>query len=413
MSERAFDLVLFGATGFTGRLVAEYLVEHAATAKGAEGGPLRWALAGRDARKLEDVRRAIGAADLPVLTADATDPNALGALAGKARVVCTTVGPYAQYGKWLVGACAENGTDYCELTGEVQFVRAMIDAHHARAEQTAARIVHCCGFDSIPSDLGVLLLAEHFRSQGHALRRAKFVLGRMSGGMSGGTTASMLNIMDEASHDRELRRLLADPYALMPDRVRDRGPDGPDAMGVAYDDDAAAWTAPFVMAAINTRIVRRSNALLGYPYGRDFRYEEVTGFPGTPRGLAMATGMTAGIGGFMALAVTAPTRKLLGRVLPKPGDGPSKETRERGYFEVRILGWGDGDARPSAEALVEGRADPGYGETAKMLGETALELVETHRARARGGVLTPASALGMPLVDRLRRAHMRFDVRAR
>lgn len=410
MSERPYDLVLFGATGFTGRLVAEYLVEHAPL---VSGRPLRWALAGRDARRLEAVRRELGAPSLPVLTADATDPNALGALAGKAHVVCTTVGPYARYGKWLVGACVENGTDYCDLTGEAQFVRAMIDAHHHRAEQTAARIVHCCGFDSIPSDLGVLTLHEHFRAAGRRLSRAKFLLGRTRGGASGGTIASMLDILDQAGHDAEARRLFADPYSLMPDRLRDRGPDGRDAMGVAYDDDVRQWTAPFVMAAINARIVRRTNALLGWSYGRDFRYEEVTGFPGDARGLAMATGLTAGLAGFLALGTPAPTRRLLARALPKPGEGPSKETRERGFFEIRILGWGEGDRRPSAEALIEGRADPGYGETAKMLSETALELVDTHKTRTRGGVLTPASALGLPLVERLRRAGMRFDVASR
>ncbi len=405
MSDRAYDLVLFGATGFTGRLVAEYLTQH--------GSGLRWALAGRDGKKLDALRRELGAPELPIVIADATDPNALGDLTHRTRAVCTTVGPYARYGRWLVSACVDAGTDYCDLTGETQFIRAMIDAHHGRAVETGARIVHCCGFDSIPSDLGVLLLHEHYRSQQGQLRRAKFLLRKSSGGVSGGTLASMMALLEDAGRDAATRKLLGDPYALNPDRTRDRGPDGPDAMGVAYDDDAGAWTAPFVMAAINTRVVRRSNALLDFAYGRDFRYEEVMGFPGNPKGLAMAASVTAGIGGAMVLAAPAPTRKLLQKFLPKPGEGPTKAQREAGGFEIRILGWGDGDPRPSAEAIVVGRKDPGYGETAKMLGEAALELVATHKTRKRGGILTPASALGMPLVERLRRADMRWDVRGR
>ncbi len=284
-ADKDFDLVLFGATGFTGRLVAEVLTER--------NPRLRWALAGRSRDKLEAVRAdlaaiAPAAASIPILVGDSLDPSSVDALVRRARVICTTVGPYAKYGAPLVAACAAHGVHYCDLTGETHFVRASIDAHHDRAAETGARIVPCCGFDSIPSDLGVLMLHEHLAKQGKRLGEAHYRVMKMKGGPSGGTIASVLEVA-AAARTPAVRRVLADPYALDP-KGTPRGLDVRDSMGPRRDPDTGRWTAPFVMAAINTRIVRRSNALLGHAYGEGFRYDEAVDTGPGPRGLARAVG---------------------------------------------------------------------------------------------------------------------------
>jgi len=412
---RRYDLVLWGATGFTGALVAEYLARWA-KAHGEVG--LRWALAGRNRAKLEAVRAELAGIDpatgeLPLITGDSHDRPSLDALAGEASVVCTTVGPYAQHGADLVAACVAQGTDYCDLTGENHFIRRMIDAHQQEAERSGARIVHCCGFDSIPSDLGTLMLQEAARERhGRPCDRVTLYVDRMKGGFSGGTIASMKNLMEEAERDPEVRRIYGHPYALNPAGER-QGPDGSDARGVGRTPDGR-WTAPFVMAAINTRIVRRSNALLDYRYGEDFRYAELTRFPATAKGLAMATGFTVGLGAFAGAMAFGPTRDLLGKhVLPDPGEGPSRQEREAGYFRIELQGEGMGQDGRDVEvvAKVEGQQDPGYGETAKMLSESALCLaLQGADLDCGGGILTPASSMGLTLVERLREAGMRFDV---
>ncbi|HMR07310.1 MAG TPA: saccharopine dehydrogenase NADP-binding domain-containing protein [Polyangiaceae bacterium] len=409
---RPHDVVLFGATGFTGELVAEYLAEHYGDSD------LRLALAGRSKAKLEKVRERLGRirpsyAELPILIADSYDRASLDRVAADASVVCTTVGPYDKYGAELVAACVEHATDYCDLTGETQFIRRMIDAHHARAEETGARIVHCCGFDSIPSDLGSLMLQDHaFEKHGAPCSEIKFFAGKTRGGFSGGTVASMFNVVDEVKRDRSVLKVLGHPYALNPEGER-KGPDGSDQRGVRYDADIGAWTAPFIMAAINTRIVRRSNALLGFRYGRDFRYSEVMSlFPGA-KGLAMAAGVAAGLTGFMLAGAVGPTRSLLEKKLPKPGEGPSREERERGFFEIHLLGSGVAkDGKPfKLRGRVVGTSDPGYGETAKMLGESAVCLAQDGAELSRGGgILTPATAMGATLTQRLRKAGMTFEL---
>jgi short subunit dehydrogenase-like uncharacterized protein len=412
-SERPYDIVLWGATGFTGRLVAEYLVR--------QKGGARLALAGRNRDKLERVRADLrgvepSAASLPVVVADADDPASLEALANSTGVVCTTVGPYAKHGSGLTAACAARGTDYCDITGEVQFVRDNIDKNHARARETGARIVHCCGFDSIPSDLGVYMVFDHARRHlGARLGDVNFFMGETKGGFSGGTVASLLNLVDEATKSRATRRLLGDPYALSPDRSREPSlGDERDQRGVRWSDDLHAWTAPFLMAAVNTRVVRRSNALLDYAYGDRFRYREVMSLPPGPKGALAATAVTGGLAGFVAAAAIAPTRKLLERALPAPGEGPSKEKRDAGYFRARIVASTDPRDSPApskVRALIEGTSDPGYGETAKMLSEAALCLaLERDRLESPGGVLTPASCFGMRLVERLRSAGMTFRI---
>jgi short subunit dehydrogenase-like uncharacterized protein len=399
---RAHDLVLFGATGYTGRLVAERLA-HAGT-------PLRWALAGRDKAKLEAVRAQLAAevpacAQLPILVGDATDPAAMTAIATATRVVCTTVGPYAKYGSALVGACAQAGTDYCDLTGETPWIRKMIDLHHDTAVKSGARIVHCCGFDSIPSDLGVLLLQEEMkRRTGKPAAQVTAFFGESRGKFSGGTFASMLGMVDAAAHDREVRRTLGRPYALDPDPEH-MGPDGSDDKGVGYDRGLRAFTAPFVMAAINTRIVRRSHALLGYAWP-GFAYREVMSFPRSARGLATATGITGALGAFLiATRIPALRTKLLQR-MPAPGEGPTAEERARGYYVVRIVGEGDG-AR--LVVRVSDKADPGYGSSSKMLSQAALCLALDDLPTG-GGVLTPATAMGFRLIERLRAVGLTFEV---
>jgi short subunit dehydrogenase-like uncharacterized protein len=411
---RSFDVVLWGATGFTGKLVAEYLARRHGVGKG-----LAWALGGRSREKLELVRAGLeaiepAARDLPLVLGDGTDRASLERLAADTRVVCTTVGPYALYGRELVGACVESGTDYCDLTGEPQFVRAMIDAHHARARTTGARIVHCCGYDSIPSDLGTLMLQERARERhGSRCVEVKYFAGESKGGVSGGTAASMVELVEEASRDPGIRRLLDDPYALDPDRPRP-GPDGADQRGVRWDADLGQWTGPFVMAAINTRVVRRSNALLGYSWGEDFRYSEAMSFGRGPRGWMLAAGVTAGTATAMAAVALAPVRRVLARrVLPAPGEGPSQEVRDHGYFVSRLVGT-MADGKGKLSGTVRGTSDPGYGETAKMLGESAVCLAKDGDAiRKEGGVLTPASCMGMRLVERLREAGMTFEVAER
>lgn len=400
MSSRDFDLVLFGATGFTGQLVAEYLDVHA-----PDG--VRIALAGRNREKLEALksRLAVKGRAFSVLLADSADSGSLDAVARNTRVVCTTVGPYAKYGMRLVAACAKAGTHYTDLTGEVQFMRDSIDAWNVEAQRTGARIVHACGFDSIPSEVGAWLLHRELG----AMTRATYVVEAMKGGFSGGTIASMLNMFDELAKDRRRRRLLGDPYSLSPDR--DQEPDlgrQSDQPGFAFDDFVGRRTAPFVMAAVNTRVVRRTNALLGYAYGRRFRYREVSAVPRGPRGLAFSAAL-AGTG-VAALGLTvAPLRALLARFLPKPGEGPSEAARRNGRLKVRVHGEAEDGRR--ATALIVGQGDPGYLLTSLMLSQASLALaVDTERLPPRAGVLTPITALGDVLVERLRAAGMTLAI---
>ena len=419
---RRYDVLVWGATGFTGQLVAEYLTRHYGIGK-----ELSWAIGGRNRAKLEGVRSDLAAIDprareLAIIVGDSSDRAALDAIVGDVRVVATTVGPYAMYGRELASACAEHATDYCDLTGETPFIRDSIDSNHARAKETGARLVHCCGYDSIPSDLGVLVVQDHMRvHHGGRCAEVKYFAGESKGGVSGGTIASMLYLVEQASRDARVRRIMEDPYALDPDRGAP-GPDGPDQRGVKWDDDLKRWTGPFVMAAINTRVVRRTNALLGYAYGKDFRYSEAMSFPTGPKGWVAAAGTTVGVAGFIASVAVGPVRKLLAStVLPSPGEGPSKEKRDAGFFTSRLVGIGEAKNGAGGGAgagrvtkllgTVKGTSDPGYGETAKMLSESAVCLAKDGDAISlEGGVVTPASCMGMRLVERLRKAGMTFDV---
>lgn len=399
MTDREFDVVLYGATGFVGKLTAEHLAANV-----PDGVSV--ALAGRSAEKLDSLRSSLPerAREWPVVVADASDAAALASLARRARVVATTVGPYLSYGTPLVEACAENGTHYADLTGEVLFMRRTADKLHDVAGASGARIVHACGFDSIPSDLGVLLL--HELAGGEPLTDTTLAVTDVRGGLSGGTFASMKHTLAEVGSDPDAARILADPYALSParelepDRAKPGWPAERDLRGVVHDRDLDAWLAPFVMAPSNTRVVRRSNALLDWSFGREFRYREVMAFRGPTAPLA-AAGLTAGLAGFVGLMSVGPTRSLVDRFLPEPGEGPSEKTRTNGRFRIEITSRTASGRK--LRAIVAAQGDPGYAATAVMLGQSVLALaLDGDQLPKRAGVLTPATAIGRPLVDRLR-----------
>jgi short subunit dehydrogenase-like uncharacterized protein len=378
-SAAEFDIVVFGASGFTGRLVAEYLAERYPASSG-----LKWAMAGRSLDKLAAVRDEIKApASTPLIAADSADAASLTALTKRTKVVLTTVGPYQIYGEPLVAACAETGTDYVDLCGEPAWMRHMIDRYDAKAKASGARIVFSCGFDSIPFDLGVQFLQEYVKAQtGAAAPRVKGRVRKMKGTFSGGTAASLKETMKAAAKDPSILELLKNPFSLAPGFD---GPKQPHGMKPEYDDTIGMWVAPFVMAAINTRNVHRTNALLGHAYGRDFVYDEmVVAGPGEP-GKAIAEKI-------------AGDKSMMKSDGPKPGEGPGKPEREAGHFDVLFVGI-TADGRVF-KAGVTGDKDPGYGCTSKMIAESALCLV--HDVTSGGaGVTTPATVMGAPLLKRL------------
>lgn len=414
--ERTYDLLLFGATGFVGQLTAQHLAEHAPPG-------VRIALAGRSSAKLETVRSSLGARaqSWDLLVADAADTDRLAELAAATKVVVTTVGPYAKFGMPLVAACAAAGTHYADLTGEVLFVRRSADAFHEEALRSGAKIVHACGFDSTPSDLGVLLTAQRARADGAGeLGHTVLYVRRLRGGFSGGTIDSMRTQAIEMRASAADRTIVADPYGLSPDRGKEparaqRKPKAKSPLDVAKGlvrnlpvrrSADGHWTGPFVMAAFNTRIVRRSNALLDYAYGRGFRYQEVMDFGTSAKAPAVATAATAGLLGVAGGMQLAPTRALLDRVLPKPGEGPSEEDQRRGSFRMEIETTTSTGAR--YRTTVAANADPGYSGTAIMLGQAGLCLA-LDVLPDRAGVLTPAVAMGDVLAQRLREQGFTLD----
>jgi short subunit dehydrogenase-like uncharacterized protein len=407
--DRRLDIIVYGATGFVGALTAAYLAEHAPAGT-------RIGLAGRSAARLEATRAKIGV-DWPLVVADATDEAKLTELAESTHVVLTTVGPYAKYGRALAHACATAGTDYVDLTGEVLFARASIDENHELARSTGARIVHSCGFDSIPSDLGVHALHALIEADGAGeLTDTTLVVTSLSGGFSGGTIDSMRHQLDVLKKDRELRRLAASPYSLSPDRPAEpdlgRQEDLLTLPGRAVDARLRGTLAPFVMASYNTRVVRRSNALREWAYGRGFRYRELMSVGASPLSPVLATGMKLALGALVVGLSLPPTRFVLDRLLPKPGDGPDEKARDRGHFTIDIYTTTTTGAR--YQARVKAKGDPGYAATAVMLGESALALVHDRATLppSPGGVLTPATGLGDALVARLRTAGMEISARA-
>ena len=392
------DVVLYGATGFVGRLTAEHL------AKTAPPG-VRIGLAGRSREKLAALRAELGspAQDWELLVADAGDPASLAGMARAAKVVATTVGPYGKYDRGLAQACAEAGTDYCDLTGEVPFIRGSIDRSHGTAVASGARIVHACGFDSIPSDLGVLLLHEQVQADGEGeLEETTLLVESFKGGISGGTIDSMRTVIDEVKSSPTTRKLVLDPYSLSPDRAAEPDLGERDGLGLGRNAELGGrWTTPFVMATFNTRVVRRSNALQGWAYGRRFRYSEVMGVGRGPLAPALAVGTALDLGGLGLGLALPPTRFRLDRVLRAPGEGTSQSSRDNGHFRIRVHGRTSTGAR--YDSVVAAKGDPGYAATAVMFGQSALCLaLDGDRLPAGGGVLTPATAMGAALADRLR-----------
>ena len=411
MSEpvRDHDIVVYGASGFVGVLTARYLAEHAPAGT-------RIALAGRSEAKLAAVKATLGV-DWPIVIADAADAEALARLAASTRVVITTVGPYAKYGHDLAHACAAAGTDYVDLTGEVLFARASIDRNHDLARETGARIVHSCGFDSIPSDIGVHVLAQQVKADGAGeLTDTTLVVTSLRGGFSGGTIDSMRHQLDVVKNDRRLRKIAASPYSLSPDRAAEpdlgRQEDVLTMRGADVDPSLRGSLGPFIMASYNTRVVRRSNALRDWAYGRTFRYREAMSVGASPLSPALAFGLKVGLGALVAGLSWSPTRSLLDQILPKPGDGPSEQTRREGHFTTDTFTTTTTGAR--YRARVKAKGDPGYAATAIMLGESALALVHNRDALppSPGGVLTPATAIGDALVARLRAAGLEISARA-
>lgn len=411
MTDREYDLILYGATGFVGKLTAEYLARAA--------GGARIALAGRSADRLQAVRDGLGetAADWGLVSADASQPSTLNAMAARARVVVTTVGPYAKYGLPLVEACAAAGTDYADLTGEPQFMRASIDLFHKQAIDTGARIVHACGFDSVPSDLtAYALYRQAAEDDTGELTDTTYVLRGMSGGLSGGTISSMTELMRDASSDADVRRLLADPYSLSTDRSAepDLGaqPDLPRRRGRDIAPELGGlWMAGFVMAPSNTRVVRRSNALQDWAYGRRFRYSETmsvgSSIVAPLTSAALTGGITASFGLGSRFFHLLP-RRLVERVLPKAGTGPSEKARERGYYKVETYTTTTTGAR--YRTTMAQRGDPGYKATSVLLGESGLALaLDRDQLSDLHGVLTPAAAMGDALLARLPRAGVSLD----
>ena len=380
MAGKEFAIVVYGATGYTGRLVAEHFVRE----YGDRPGAPKWAMAGRSLPKLEEVRGLIGAPDdTPLVIADADDAGSLDALCGRTRVVLTTVGPYQLHGSELVAACARTGTDYADLCGEPAWMRQMIDAHHAAAQASGARICFSSGFDSIPFDLGVLMLQQEAAARfGAPAPRVKGRVRSMQGTFSGGTAASLAATVKAVARDPSLIRILNSPFGLPPGF---EGPDQPAGLLPHYEEEFGKWAAPFIMAAINTKNVHRTNFLRGFPYGEDFRYDEMMLTSPGDAGKAAAD------------AIAGMLRNPFGAKPPRPGEGPSAQERENGHYDIVFRG-----EYPDGRALsygVKGRYDPGYGSTSRMLAETGMALLACDAA---GGIGTPGSFLGEALVARLR-----------
>ena len=388
-----YDIVIWGATSFVGKLVVEYLAN---TYKDRYS----IALAGRNKQKLEEVNNQYCQGEWPCFIGDAHDQNFLNDLACSTKLVISTVGPYALYGEPLIKACVERGIDYCDLTGEPQWIWQMLQSYEAKAKETGARIMHCCGFDSIPSDLGVYHLQQVANQQfGGYCNQIHYRFKASKGGFSGGTVASMLNAIKQITNDKSKARILKTPYALVSDKP-DNLPYQKAVKGLEKDPNSGHYLAPFIMASINTKVVHRTNFLLGYPWQAEFLYDEAMqlgrGFKGWSKGFSLVTGLSV----FALSASFSFTRSLLERYLvPKPGEGPSEELVKNGFFKVELIG--RTSKQEEVKIQVTGQGDPGYGSTCKMISETACLLLATSKEQTGVGFLTPAAALGSSLVDRL------------
>lgn len=390
-ADKPFDLIVYGASGFTGQLVVEYLCKRA-----SDSGLRRWAIAGRNRAKLEAVREAWPDAAIKpeIVEADAKDAASIDAMVASTRVVLTTVGPYQQYGAPLVAACAKLGTDYVDLCGEPAWMRQMIDAHESAAKASGARIVFSCGFDSIPFDLGVWFLQQAaIEKTGQPCKQVRGRVLKMKGTFSGGTAASFKATMAAAAADPVVLEMLKDPFALTPGFAGAKQPAGHKP---AFDEDLQSWAAPFIMAPINTRNVHRTNLLLGHPYGEQFTYSEMVATGPGEKGQKIAE----------AMAIDDSMNSDDG---PKPGEGPSLEERENGFYQVMFVGTAHDGA--TMTAMVKGKRDPGYGSTCRMITESALCLLQAD-LNTTAGFHTPGSALASPLLARLQKfADLSFELK--
>ena len=397
---RPYAVILYGATSFVGQITAHYLTNFLSNAKNKDGSNVTWAIAGRDEEKLNELQSKLES-KVDIIIANSKDPVSLNNMTKQTQVIISTVGPYLKYGEPLIKSCAENGTDYVDLTGEAIFIKDMMDKYQDTAKQSGARIVNSCGFDSIPSDLGVYFTQTKGEEKfGEACNVIHMRVKAAKGGISGGTIASMATIFEEVGEDKSRRKQVANPYLLNDDtdvpNVRQDNVSKPE-----YDSTHKRWLAPFVMASINTRIVHRSNQLLGYEYGRDFKYDEAMWMKDGVKGKLSSYAMSAGLLGFATAMMIKPSRELLSKhVLPKAGTGPSKDEQENGYFDIRHFG--QTAKNDTITVKVTGDKDPGYGSTSRMLAQAALCLAQDiSKEDVGGGFWTPASAMGDKLIARL------------
>ena len=399
-NKRDFDLIMWGATGFTGNLVCEYIN------KNYQEKELKWAIAGRNKKKISKLQKRLKIDESRIIIADSSDKNSLLKMTERANVICTTVGPYAKYGTNLIEACIETGTNYCDITGETQWIRRIIDKYHNHAKAKKLKIINSCGFDSIPSDMGVYFCQNAiYNKTGEYAQKISMRVAGAKGGISGGTYNSLTNVLEEASLDRNVRKTLNNPYGLNPDGLQS-GPDKRDLMHVKFDKVSNLWIAPFVMAGINTKIVRRSNALVKFKYGENFQYNEATiagkGFFGILKGYLSLIPI------FLATRKKGSLiKKMVDYILPKSGEGPSKKARENGYYNLRFYSYTN---KKTYLGKVIGDMDPGYGSTSKMLAESAICLA-LDKSSEIYGILTPSVALGDALLKRLKNnAGLKFSI---
>lgn len=408
--KRPYAVVLYGATSFVGQITAHYLTEFLSNTKDKEGSDVTWAIAGRDEAKLNELQSKLGST-VDIILANSDDADSLDEMTKQTQVIISTVGPYLKYGEPLIKSCTTHGTDYVDLTGEAIFIKDMMDKYQDAAKQSGTRIVNSCGFDSIPSDLGVYFTQTQAEKKfGRACDVIHMRVKAAKGGLSGGTIASMATIFEEVGKDKSRRKQVANPYLLNDDKdapnVRQANVSKPE-----YDSEHKRWLAPFVMASINTRIVHRTNQLLGYEYGRDFKYDEAMWMQDGVKGQLSSYAMSAGLFGFATAMMVKPSRELLAKhVLPKSGSGPSAEEQANGYFDIRLFG--ETANKDTINTKVTGDKDPGYGSTSRMLAQAALCLAQDiSKEEVGGGFWTPASAMGNDLLTRLEEhAGLSFEV---
>ena len=390
---KEFDIIIWGASGFTGKLVTLYLFDKYGTTNN-----LKWAIGGRNLSKLEKIRDEVADKNIPIIVADSNNKVSLLKMAKRTKVICTTIGPYAKYGSNLVEACIESNIHYCDLAGEVQWMHKMINSHHEEAKNNGSKIVHACGFDSIPSDMGVYFIQKEAKAKrGTIAQEIKMRVAAISGGISGGTYASLSKVLEDAQKNKKVYKVLTNPYSLNPINEQS-GEDKSDLKRIVFDKASQSWIGPFIMASINTKVVRRSNALSRYKYGKKFKYDEATifgkGFSGRIKGILN----TITFGLIISAKHGSLLKKSFDFLFPNPGEGPSMKRIEKGFYNLRFyITLEDGS---SAFAKVTGDMDPGYGSSSKMLAESAVCLAKD-KLSSNSGILTPSLAMGDHLLKRL------------